>query len=107
MFLQNKLVPNEIKSNISPKIYLIPENGNNTKKGKSSEMFESPSLRFGFINSFQIVNWFNNELWSKYGVLQFDSLYFDVRDIGNDVSERINKGPCRSDYMQKKRCPWS
>lgn len=102
VFLQNKLVPKEIKSNICPKIYLIPENANNTNKGKNSELFESSSLRYGIINSFQIVNWFKNELWSKYGVLQFDSLYFDVRFIGNDVSERINEGLCKSDYMQKK-----
>ena len=105
VFLENTLVPMQIKSNISPKVYLTPDMENITDNEALPNAFKNPSLRSGFIHSIQIRNWLNNQPWSQYAVLKFDSLYFDVKGIEKNLLERIDKGLCRAGYFQIKRCP--
>ena len=108
-FLHHSFVPDSIRNGHSPKLKISPLNEKQIKrhKGHGVQTFLSTTLDDGYLDIDEIKRWIIGSRWNLFPVLHFQSLNFEVRGFNAYLIENVEKGLCKSDYLQSAECSGS
>ena len=105
-FLHHRFVPDSIRNGHSPKFKIAPLSEKQIKrhKGHGVQTFLSTTLDEGYLDIAEIKNWIIGSRRIYFPILNFQSLDFEVRGFNEYLIENIEKGLCKSDYLQSAEC---
>lgn len=101
-FLQNPLVPRSTKKSVSREIVIKTSQLKDKYNPSTNEsfVFSATDYEAGTVTKKEILKWFTSEEFQTVSILNFHSLYFDIKDVEKEWVHKVTTSLRYSTYRQ-------